>query len=78
MISMEVVNLAKQIIDVIGGMAMMARKKILLQQTARSRPSKKCFNCDKKGHYAGHCPGHINPNRKPENKKVKQKAKYVK
>ena len=73
----EATNLAKQVTDVIGNLAIITRKTGPQQQTTRSRPNEKYFNYSKKGYYTRDYPSRNNLKRKSEDKKMKQKAKHA-
>lgn len=62
--STKVANLAKQTTGVTRDLAIIVRKKRLLQQTPQSKPNKKCFNYGKKGYYARDCLGRNNSKKK--------------
>lgn len=53
--STEVVNLAKQIVEITANLAMTTKKRQPETSSFKSKINKECFNYGKKGHYAKDC-----------------------
>lgn len=73
----EAANLLKQVIGIIGDLAIMARKKRPQQQSLKFRPNKEYFNFGKKSYYVRDCPDCTNLKKKPEDERMEQKVKRV-